>query len=148
MEAIIFCGIQATGKSTFYKTRFFKTHVRISLDLLKTRHREQQFLKVCLSTRQAFVVDNTNPTKQDRQKYIESAKALNFKVIGYYFKSNVKDALARNKQREGKENIAEAGIRGTFAKLERPCRSEGFDALFYVEINNNDFIIKEWQHEI
>jgi predicted kinase len=41
MEAVIFVGIQGTGKSTFYKERFFDTHVRINLDMLKTRHREK-----------------------------------------------------------------------------------------------------------
>ncbi|MDL2321544.1 ATP-binding protein, partial [Desulfosarcina sp. OttesenSCG-928-B08] len=66
MEAIIFCGIQASGKSTFYLERFFKTHVRISLDLLRTRNRENRFLSLCLETGQHFVVDNTNPTRSDR----------------------------------------------------------------------------------
>jgi predicted kinase len=36
MEAVIFTGLQATGKSSFFKERFFSTHVRISLDLLRT----------------------------------------------------------------------------------------------------------------
>ena len=39
MEAVVFTGIQASGKSTFYRERFFHTHLRISLDLLKTRGR-------------------------------------------------------------------------------------------------------------
>ncbi len=30
-----FFGIQALGKSTYYKERFFRTHIRISLDLLQ-----------------------------------------------------------------------------------------------------------------
>lgn len=34
MEGILFIGIQASGKSTFYKERFFNSHLRISLDLL------------------------------------------------------------------------------------------------------------------
>jgi transcriptional regulator with XRE-family HTH domain len=37
VEAIIFVGIQASGKSTFYRERFFDTHLRINLDMLKTR---------------------------------------------------------------------------------------------------------------
>src|SRR4051812_8782542 len=37
MEAVILIGIQGSGKSTFYRERFFDTHVRVSLDLLKTR---------------------------------------------------------------------------------------------------------------
>ena len=39
-ECIIFVGIQGSGKSTFYKENFFKTHVRINLDMLKSRNRE------------------------------------------------------------------------------------------------------------
>ena len=42
MECVIFIGIQASGKTEFYKQNFFKTHVRISMDMLKTRHREEK----------------------------------------------------------------------------------------------------------
>ena len=34
MEAVIFVGVQASGKTTFYKEQLFRSHVRISLDLL------------------------------------------------------------------------------------------------------------------
>ncbi len=36
VQAILFSGIQATGKSSFYRERFFHTHVRINLDMLRT----------------------------------------------------------------------------------------------------------------
>ena len=49
MEAILFIGIQAVGKSTFYKERFFATHVRIRLDMFKTRQREQLILQACIA---------------------------------------------------------------------------------------------------
>ena len=39
MQAVIFIGIQGSGKTTFYRDRFFNTHFRINLDMLKTRHR-------------------------------------------------------------------------------------------------------------
>jgi hypothetical protein len=35
MEEIIFVGIQASGKSTFYKEKFFNSHLRISNDLFR-----------------------------------------------------------------------------------------------------------------
>src|SRR5438094_9732628 len=105
MEAVIFCGIQGSGKSTFYKEHFFKTHVRISLDLLKTRLRENMFLQTCFAVQQSFVIDNTNATKRERHKYIEKAKIYKFKVKGYYFHTNLADALARNGKRTGIENI-------------------------------------------
>jgi predicted kinase len=31
MQAVIFIGIQATGKSTFFKEMFFTTHIRINI---------------------------------------------------------------------------------------------------------------------
>lgn len=147
MEIIIFCGIQASGKTTFYKENFFKSHVRISLDQLNTRNKEQVFIQACFSVQQRFVVDNTNPAKDERAKYIEAAKAHKYKVIGYYFKSTVNDAIMRNSQRIGKENIREIGIRATNNKLEVPSIGEGFDKLYSVEIIDNTFNVVELQND-
>ena len=60
MEAVLFIGIPASGKSAFFKERFFDTHVRINLDMLKTRRRESLILRACLEGKQSFVIDNTN----------------------------------------------------------------------------------------
>jgi predicted kinase len=70
MEAIILIGIQASGKSTFYKEKFFNTHIRVSNDLLKTKNRVKLLLDYCKNTGISFVIDNTNITKNDRKKYI------------------------------------------------------------------------------
>lgn len=143
MEAIIFCGIQASGKSTFYKENFFKTHVRISLDLFNTRRKEKIFLQTCFETQQRFVIDNTNPAKKDRSDYIATAKTFKFSVTGYYFESTVGEAITRNKTRFGKEKVPPAGIGGTFKRLEIPGYEEGFDKLYKVKIMNNKFIVEE-----
>ncbi|MEM7029203.1 MAG: AAA family ATPase [Chloroflexota bacterium] len=149
MEAIIFIGIQATGKSTFYRDQFFQTHLRISLDLLKTRAREKQFFETCLQTKQKLVIDNTNPRVEDRQRYIPAAKAVDFKVVGYYFESKIADALKRNQQRMGKQRIPEPGILATYNKLMMPTFNEGFDQLYYVGIGEDgNFNIEEWRDEI
>ena len=89
MECVIFIGIQASGKSTFYKEKFYDTHVRINLDMLKTRHREHIFVDASINAKQPFVIDNTNPTKRDRQKYMDAARSQQFKVTGYYFEPNL-----------------------------------------------------------
>jgi len=142
MEAILFIGIQASGKTSFYKEKFLKTHLRISLDLLKTRNKEQQFLRLCLQTGQKFVVDNTNPTLAERSKYIAAAKAAKFKIIGYYFKADINEAISRNGARHGKEAIAVIGLRATNKKLQPPTMQEGFDELFEVQLIDGTFEIK------
>jgi predicted kinase len=134
MQAIIFCGIQASGKSTFYKEHFFNTHVRISLDLLRTRHRENLFLKSCIKTQMRFVVDNTNPSVEERKKYIEWAKAAKYEVVGYYFETAVQAAVERNSQRSGRQLIPDRGIYGTHKRLNRPKADEGFDKLYLVRL--------------
>ena len=136
------------GENHFFKDRFFKTHVRISLDQLNTRNKELKFIETCINTFHPFVVDNTNPSREDRAKYIAIAKANKFKVIGYYFQSKLADALVRNSRRTGKEQIPEVGIMGTYKKLSLPAMDEGFDELYYVTAENDTFTVKEWQHEI
>lgn len=49
MQAIIFIGIQGSGKSTLYKECFFNTHLRISMDLLNTRNKEQKLMEYARS---------------------------------------------------------------------------------------------------
>lgn len=145
MQAVLFCGVQGAGKSTFYRERFFTTHVRISLDLLRTRHREQRFFETCLTTRQPLVVDNTNPTRAERRPYLEAARAAGYRAIGYYFQSSIEDCKRRNSQRPSEQIVPLAGLLGTYAKLELPSYDEGFDELFYVKGTEMRFDVEEWR---
>lgn len=149
MEAVIFVGIQGTGKSTYFKKKFFDSHVRINLDMLRTRHREKLLFEACLESKQKFVLDNTNLTREGREKYILKAKEFGFKIIGYYFQTNLTKAIERNSQREGKAKISEKGLLGAFKRLQIPSFDEGFDELFYVLINEeNQFVVEEWKDEV
>lgn len=149
MQAILFSGIQATGKSSFYRERFFHTHVRINLDMLRTRHRERVLLRACLEALQPFVVDNTNLTRRERAVYIESARAAGFEVVGYYFQSQAEASILRNAGRPPAERIPERGIRGASARLEIPNLEEGFQGLFYVALApGGGFVVEEWRGEI
>lgn len=145
MEAVLLMGIQASGKSTFYKARLADTHVRINLDMLKTRHREARILEVCCDTQQPFVVDNTNPTRSDRQRYMGAARAAGMNIIGYYFESSIQGALSRNAERDKKNRVPEPGVLGTHARLELPSMDEGFDELYYVKLADGDFDVEEWR---
>ncbi|RFM31176.1 ATP-binding protein [Chitinophaga silvisoli] len=148
MEAIIFCGLQASGKSTFYKEHFFNSHARISLDLLHTRNREDIFLHACLSSHMPFVVDNTNPTRNERQKYIVLAKHKHYTIKCYYFQTSLQDALTRNNTRQGKALIPHVGIKATLRRFQMPELFEGFDAIQYVKLENSIYLTQDHPHEI
>ena len=146
MHAVIFIGIQASGKSTFFHDRFARTHIRVNLDMLRTRHREKKLIETCLDIQQPFVIDNTNPTREDRARYIAAAKSARFSVAGYYFRSQVSECLTRNQQR--REPVPDVGILSTASKLERPALEEGFDHLRYVRLTESGFVVEEWNDEV
>jgi len=147
MELIICIGIQATGKSEFCKQKLYKTHIRLNLDMLRTRNREKLLLEACIAAKQPVVIDNTNPTIAERQKYITIAKDAGFNVIGYYFQSSINEALAYNQKRD--TAVPNAALFATHKKLELPSYNEGFDSLHYVKKDTNGgFIVEDYNHEI
>ena len=141
MELIIFVGLQASGKSAFFHVRFAATHVHISKDLFrnnKNRNRRQaQLIQEALQEGKSVVVDNTNPTAEDRRPLIELGRRYGAKIVGYYFESEVRQCLERNRQRTGKARVPDVAIYATAKKLVRPSYSEGFDELFYVCITGD-----------
>jgi hypothetical protein len=148
-EAVIFIGVPGSGKSTFYVRRFFATHVRLNLDMLRTRRRESLLLRACTESKQPFVADNTNLTPADRARYIAPAKEAGFRVIGYYFRSDARECLERNAAREGKARIPIPAIYGACKRLVLPSPAEGFDELYYVRIEAvHGFIVEGWRQEV
>ena len=134
MEALIFIGIQGAGKSTFFRERFFDTHVRINLDMLRTRRREELLVGACLEGGQAFVIDNTNPLPSDRARYIEPARAAGFRAVAYFFETSLQEAMQRNNLRAGKQKIPAPAVAAAFKKLVPPSAEEGFTGIYTVKV--------------
>ena len=142
--AVVFIGIPASGKSTFYERNFKSGYEYINLDTLHTRRKEQILVNSCILEGKSFVVDNTNPTKADRQRYIPAAKAADYRVEGYFFQSISKDCRERNAKRVGKARVSDAAIGGVSSRLEIPGLDEGFDVLYFVKIIDGDFVREDW----
>ncbi|MEO7021921.1 MAG: ATP-binding protein [Ktedonobacteraceae bacterium] len=152
MEGIIFCGLQASGKSTFYREHFATTHLLISKDLLHANRRPEQrqaeLIQMALQAQHSIVIDNTNPTPLVRAPLIEQARAYHASIIGYYFTATVQQAMARNQQRNGKARVPAVAIYSTATRMIPPTYAEGFDRLYYVRIaENSTLMAPAWQIE-
>ena len=143
---LIFIGIQASGKTTFYHRVLEDRNLDyVSLDVLRTRARERTAFEAALTARRSVVIDNTNVTKTFREKYIVPAKAAGYRVIGLFFQSVLANCLARNEKREGKARIPQAGLYGMSGQLELPSLDEGYGQLFFVRIADGTFEIEPWK---
>ena len=144
-ELIVFSGLQASGKTTFYRERFTATHVHVSKDAwphARNKERRQRHLvDEHLRAGRSVVVDNTNPTPVEREPLIAIARVTGAKVVSYSFIVTVDDALRRNATRQGRARIEEVGIYSVAKKLIVPSQFEGFDARFEVRLSEKGFLV-------
>ncbi len=140
-ECVIFVGLQGSGKTTFYSRRFADTHQHISKDnwpnVARKPARQARLLEEALGAGRSVVVDNTNPTEADREAIITIARAHGARVIGYYFDASTREAVGRNRQREGRARVPDVAIFTTAKRLIPPRTTEGFDELFRVSIRDD-----------
>ena len=146
-RCVLFIGLQASGKTTFYQERFANL-VHVNLDTLRTRNREKILLDKCFAAGVSFVVDNTNPTREARARYIIRAKENGYRITGYYFQSSISACKERNSHRTGKALLPVSALASTHNILQVPEWDEGFDELYYVRIEPNGFVIEPWKDEV
>lgn len=122
------CGLQGSGKSTYVRDCLYDTHVRLNLDMLRSRSREDTLLHACLAAKVPFVVDNTNLRVDQRKRYVDLARAAGYASVQLvWVRATLDEALARNAERTGKKRVPDAALRGAQAKFEAPTQEEGFD---------------------
>jgi predicted kinase len=146
MELVIFVGLQAAGKSSFYRTRFAETHTLVSKDLLRnSRNRQARQLTLidqALRRGESVVVDNTNPRVEDRSPIIMLGGEFDARIIGYWFEAPFSECLRRNARRPGRARVPDVAIHATKARLVPPLEAEGFDALFRVRLAGGGFQVE------
>jgi predicted kinase len=152
VECVIFVGLPASGKTTFYQQRFAATHRHISKDhwpnAARKGERQAQLIRSALAAGASVVVDNTNPAPADRTAIIAIARQFNARVIGYYFTATTREAVGRNRGREGKQRVPDVAIFATAKRMTAPQRDEGFDELYRVAIRQDEgFDVTEYQPE-
>ena len=150
MELVIFIGLQACGKSTFFHQHFAVTHEHISKDLMRNNknraRRQTQLIEDALQAGHPVVVDNTNPTVEERRALIDLGHTYGVEIIGYYFQSQLRYCLERNQQRLGKARVPEVALYTTIKKLTSPAYAEGFHKLFFVQITDaGAFEVRSWK---
>ena len=145
-ELVVLCGLQASGKTTFYRRHFAATHEHVSKDLMPHNRRkdarQRELLAGALRHGRSVVVDNTNPTPADRVPLIAIARAYGATVTGYVFITAVQQAIERNDTRVGRK-VPVRGILATANRFSAPTPAEGYSRLFTVRLADNDFIIEQ-----
>ena len=144
-ELVVFTGLQASGKTTFYQERFATTHVHISKDAWpnarKKEERQRRLIDEHLRAGRSVVVDNTNPTPAEREPLVAIGRALGARVSSYSFVTTVDAALRRNAGRAGRARIEEVGIYSVAKRLVAPREHEGFDQCFEVRLAGKGFVV-------
>lgn len=137
-ECVVFVGLPASGKTTFFQRRFAATHVHVSKDLwsksVDKSARQARELRAALSAGRSVVVDNTSPAPADRAVIIAAARGHGARVIGFYFAAPTREAIGRNRGREGAARVPDVAIFTTAKRMVIPDKSEGFDELYRVAI--------------
>jgi predicted kinase len=133
LELILFVGLPGAGKTTYYRAHFAATHAHVSKDLMANARRrdgrQEREIEAALAGGRSVVVDNTNPSLEARAPLIELGRRHGARIVAVYFETDVRTAIMRNRQREGKARVPDVAIFATKKKLVPPTLEEGFDAV-------------------
>jgi predicted kinase len=140
-ECVILIGLPAAGKTTFYNRQFAATHVHISKDLGPSASgkdaRQERLLRESLQAGRSVVIDNTNPAIEDRAPLIRIAREHGARVIGFHLQATTREAVGRNRGREGKQRVPDVAIFTKAKRMVAPSAREGFDELYRVSIRDD-----------
>lgn len=146
-HVILMVGGPGSGKTHFcYKTLISKGYIHINRDKLGSWQKCVKYLEENLERKQSCVVDNTNPDKESRVRFLQVAKKFNIDCYCFVMSTNVKQAKHNNKFREltdtSHEPVSEIIINSFKNKYQEPEEAEGFKEIvkipFVPEFNNTE----------
>lgn len=142
-EMVILIGPPAIGKSTFTKL-YYDKYIHINRDIEKTETKCLKKSEDTMKKNKSLIIDNTNPNRKSREKYIELANKYNYSIKIYLFDvdRNLIEHLNyyRTQISKGKiKLIPEIAYRMYFSKYEEPNINE---------FNNNNYDIIKYKPKI
>jgi predicted kinase len=124
-------GLQGSGKSTWVARHLVGTHTVVSKDHWpNARRREARQLRLVdelLVGGARVVVDNTNPTPDERAPLVAAARRAGAPVRAVWVDAPLPVCLERNQAREGRAHVPLPGILGTRRRFVPPDPAEGFE---------------------
>ena len=167
IELAVLVGIQASGKTTYFRRHMQADYLHVSLDNWRGKGnvRRKEHEAILAGLRQAaesggqkrgVVVDNTKTTAATRSRYFEYAAEFSrdsghpVRVIAYFFDVDLKSCLERNEQRPKDAPagvpyyVPPAAIASFHDRLEPPDYEEGFAEISRVWIvQDGEFLVEK-----
>ncbi|KAK6185161.1 hypothetical protein SNE40_007454 [Patella caerulea] len=136
-EVVVLTGYPASGKSFFAKTYLVsKGYVHVNRDTLGTWQKCVSLCTKTLESGQSVVIDNTNPDKIARERYVSCAKKAGVPARCFIFNVSIEQAKHNERFREITDKSHKAindMIMNSFkSKLIPPETSEGFSEILRV----------------
>ncbi|XP_071966343.1 bifunctional polynucleotide phosphatase/kinase isoform X3 [Engystomops pustulosus] len=141
-EVVVTVGFPAAGKSSFIKEHLVsKGYVYANRDTLGTWQKCVAACEEALRNGKSIVVDNTNPDKESRSRYISCAQKAGVPIRCFLFSAPVEVAKHNNRFREmtskGHVSVNDMVINSYKSKYVAPTLSEGFSEILKINFVPN-----------
>ena len=141
-EVVIFVGCPASGKSSFYEAHMRpKGYVHVNRDTLGSWQRCVAECNKALLAGKSVVIDNTNPDRESRRRYIECAQKHKVPVRCFQFMTSIAHAKHNNRFREltvrdsSYQKVNDPVFNMYKSKFVEPVVSEGLIEIVKVSFN-------------
>jgi DNA 3'-phosphatase len=145
---VVMVGSPASGKSYYSKELENKGFLRINKDSMKTDKIVEKAFNEGIKEGRSIVIDNTNPTKEARAKWINAAKKASYHVsiVWMNFPMPVVEYLDNYRIAKYKSqdyHVPLVAMRVYYKKLEVPTQQE-CDTLLEIKTINADDMLSVW----
>lgn len=138
----IMVGIQASGKSWLAKKicNINDNYVIVNQDTLKTKAKCIAFVKNAMKNKKCVIIDNTNPSVENRKQWIDIASLYSYNIIVLHVTTSFDLAMHRNHYRflKGGHLIPSIAYNMYKKNFIKPSLQEGINEIYEIEPDNAD----------